>query len=117
MAMRSWAMGWLAALALAGCAETVWTKPGVATSERDAAMAQCEAFAEQEQEEDFVARIEDTQRGVTAGEEESVLRSDFRRHDERSRRSSLIASCMRGLGYIQTELPDAEGTGATGDGA
>ena len=105
----------MAGVGLAGCADTIWTKPGVSTSERDAALAECADYADREQTEDFVSRIEDTQRGVSTGDDESVLRADFRRHDERSRRSDLLASCMRGLGYDQVEVPDAEDAGGPAD--
>ncbi|MEZ5668806.1 MAG: hypothetical protein R3F55_15460 [Alphaproteobacteria bacterium] len=98
----------------AGCAPTVWTKPGVDEATRDADIARCEAFAREQVEDDFVARIEDTQRGVTVGRDALYSRDDMRRYDERARRLSLIESCMRQLGYTEGE-PDAATEETGGD--
>lgn len=113
--MRSWrrCAGAALALLLVGCAPTVWTKPGADAAQRDADLASCEAYA-RDQTEDFLARIEDTQRGVTTGEEVSPLETDFRRVDQRSRRLSLTASCMRQLGYSETEVPGDAGGAVEG---
>jgi hypothetical protein len=98
-----------AGLALAGCAPTVWSKPGATASDRDAALAACEAYADRRLSEDFPSRIEETHRGIGAGEDESVLLSDFRRFDERARRTDFFEACMRQNGYIEAPLENAGG--------
>ena len=98
-----------AGLVLAGCAPTVWSKAGTTAAERDAALEACEVYAQEQMEEDFPSRIEETQRGISSGEDDSVLLSDFRRYDDRTRRSTLIASCMRQNGYTDDPVPEVEG--------
>lgn len=119
--MRALAKGALAAVglaavgwALAGCAPTVWSKAGTTAAERDAALEACEAYAQAQMEEDFPARIEETQRGISSGEDDSVLLNDFRRYDDRTRRSALIGSCMRQSGYTDDPVPATEGADDAG---
>ena len=99
---------------LGACAQTTWTKPGATAAQRDADLAGCESYA-RDQTEDFLARVEDTQRGVTTGTDVSPLQTDFRRYDQRSRRLGLIASCMRQLGYSESEVPDGGAGGGDDD--
>jgi hypothetical protein len=117
--MRSWAMGALAltglaltGLALGGCAPTAWTKSGASAEDRDAALDACEDYADDYLQDDFATRMEDTRRGVATGEDESDLLTDFRRYDERSRRTGLVASCMRQNGYSLEEDQDTGGEDA-----
>lgn len=98
----------LSAAGLAACAGPSWYKAGASDDQRASDLAQCEAYA-RDQTDDFVARIDDTRSGVSTGDDSFQLRDDFRRHDERSRRISLIASCMRQLGYSDDEPPPGEG--------
>lgn len=118
--MRSGSRGILVLVAglsgagLAGCAGPSWFKAGVSDDQRASDLAQCEAYA-RDQTEDFVARIDDTRSGVSTGDDSFQLRDDFRRHDERSRRLSLISSCMRQLGYSEDEPVPGEGDAAAPD--